>query len=91
MSPIEDLCTMLKRFIHKFFILLFNIGVFYLFFCIAFAIFVIGFLLIFFALNFLLGFVGINLTALVLKILYGLGLPQDNTIYLYGIPIVLFL
>ena len=44
----------------------------------------------FLALNFLLDFVGINLTALVLSILYGLGLPQDNTIYLYGIPIVLF-
>ena len=62
----------IKNLYNKFFILLFNIGVFYLFFCIAFAIFVIGFSLIFLALNFLLDFVGINLTALVLSILYGL-------------------
>ena len=38
----------------------------------------------------MLGFVGINLTVIVLSILYGLGLPQNNTIYLFGIPIVLF-
>ena len=50
---------------------------YFIYFCIAFAIFVIGFLLIFLALNFLLDFVGINLTALVLSILYGLGLPQE--------------
>ena len=90
MSPMKNVLSSTKEFIHKFFILLFNIGVFYFVFCFAFGIFVIGFLLIFLALNYLLGFVGINLTAIVLSILYGLGLPQDNTIYLYGIPIVLF-
>ena len=90
MSPMKKILSSTKEFIHKIFILLFSICVFSAALFFAGFIITVGTLLIFLAFDYLLGFVGINLTAIVLSILYGLGLPQDNTIYLYGIPIVLF-
>ena len=79
-----------KEFMHKIFILLFSIFVFSICLFIAGFCITMGIGLMFVALEYLLGFVGINLTVIVLSILYGLGLPQNNTIYLFGIPIVLF-
>ena len=90
MSPMKKILSNTKEFIHKIFILLFSICAFSVALGFAGSIITIGTLFIFFALDYLLGFVGINLTVIVLSILYGLGLPQNNTIYLFGIPIVLF-
>ena len=90
MSPMKKILSSTKEFIHKIFILLFSICVFSAALFFAGFIITVGTLLVFLAFDYLLGFVGINLTAIVLSILYGLGLPQNNTIYLFGIPIVLF-
>ena len=83
MSPMKKILSSTKEFIHKIFILLFSICVFSAALFFAGFIITVGTLFIFFAFDYLLGFVGINLTAIVLSILYGLGLPQNNTIYLW--------
>ena len=90
MCPMKRILSSTKEFIHKIFILLFSICVFSAALLFAGSIYTLGTILIFFAFDYLLGFVGINLTVIVLSILYGLGLPQNNMIYLFGIPIVLF-
>ncbi len=90
MSPMKRILSSTKEFIHKIFILLFSICVFSTALLFAGFIYTLGTILIFFVFDYLLGFVGINLTVIVLSILYGLGLPQNNMIYLFGIPIVLF-
>lgn len=79
-----------KEFIHKLFILLRNITLFYISFCFGFFIVTIGTAFFYIVIEYILSFLAIDLSFLLLSLLYELGLPRDNTIYLFFIPIILF-